>query len=192
MSIQKNKSHNLPPLQRRIILHLAKTRPQTINKIAINISRGYKSTWRAFNSLKDKRIVEKTDVKHYHGIDYPQFWLTERGVIEALIEEVSSDVLLENTKEIYPKNYILQCLLEIAQKLSLDMIMIGQSAIRSTGKIGVIDLAKMLFYGVQTDFTIETYSEILEILKKYPDIYELMKEQIERMSNILDKLKEII
>ena len=77
-------------------------------------------------------------------------------------------------------------------KLSLDVFKVGQSAIISKGKIGVIDLAKMLFYGVQTDFTIETYSEILEIFKKYPKIYELMKEKIERMSNVLDKLKEIV
>jgi hypothetical protein len=34
----------------------------------------------------------------------------------------------------------------------------------------------MLFYGVQTNFTIKTHSEILGILKKYPEIYELMKE----------------
>lgn len=192
MSIQKNKSHNLPPLQRRIILHLSETSPQTINEIARNISSEYKSTWRSFNRLKEKGFIEKTTVKKYHSREYPQFWLTEKGVIEALIEDVPSDVLFEKTKEIYPMNYILQCLLEIAPKLNLEMFKVGQSAIRTKGKVEVIDLPKMLFYGLQTDLTIETYSEILEILKKYPTIYELMKEQIERMSNVLDKLKEIV
>lgn len=192
MSTEESESHNLPPLQRRIVLYLAKTDPKTINKIATNISSGYKSTWRAFNSLRDKGLIEETTIiKKYHGREYKQFWLTERGVIEALIEEVSSNVLLEKTREIYPENYVLQCLLEIAPKLSLDIVRVGQSAIRSKGKIGIIDLARMLFYGVQTDFTIETYSEILEIFKKYPKIYELMKERIEKMSNVIDKLKEI-
>jgi len=69
------------------------------------------------------------------------------------------------------------------------MFKVGQSAIRDKGKVGVVDLARMLFYGVQTDFTIETYSEILEITKKYPKIYELMKERIEKMLDVLDQLK---
>jgi len=50
----------------------------------------------------------------------------------------------------------------------------------------------MLFYGVQTDFTIEIYSEILEIFKKYPNIYGLINEQIERISNVLAQLNETV
>ena len=72
------------------------------------------------------------------------------------------------------------------------MFKVGQFAIISKGKVEVIDIPKMLFYGLQTNLTIETYSEILEILKKYPTIYGLIKNGIEKMFNILGQLKEII
>ena len=192
MSKKKWERHNLPPLEKRILLHLIEEGPQTINEAATGVSSSYHPSWIALNSLKEKALVEETATKTWRGRDYPQFWLTERGVIQALIEGVSSYELLRKVREIHPENQILQCLLEIAPKLNLDIFRVGQSAIKNKGKVGVIDLAKMLFYGLQRDFTIETYSEILEILKKYPDIYDLMKERIEKMSNFLYKLKEIV
>ena len=73
----------------------------------------------SLHSLKEKGLIEETDVKRYRGREYSQFWLTERGVIEAVIEEVPSHMLFEKTKEIYPENYVLHCLLEIAQNLAL-------------------------------------------------------------------------
>ena len=48
------KNQYLPPLQKRILLCLAKSHPQTINETVKAIKGHYKSSWTAFNSLEKK------------------------------------------------------------------------------------------------------------------------------------------
>ena len=46
----------LPPLQKRIVIHLANTKPRTINETVKAMKGQYKSQWTAFNSLKEKYL----------------------------------------------------------------------------------------------------------------------------------------
>lgn len=64
MSKQKWESHILPPLQRDIILYLAKEGSQTKNKIASGVSRSYKPTWTAFKNLEVKKLIKKNRCKN--------------------------------------------------------------------------------------------------------------------------------
>jgi hypothetical protein len=47
------------PLQKKIVLHLAKSEPQTINETVTSIDGHYKSSWIAFNKLEEKQIIKR-------------------------------------------------------------------------------------------------------------------------------------
>jgi len=192
MSTHKKESRTLPPLQRRIVLYLAKANPQTINEIAANILSGSKSTWRAFNSLKAKGLIDEMDVKNYRGREYSYYWLTDEGVLTATIEGAPLDIILTKTQKIFPENRILQCFLEMAPIFNPDVIRIGYSAIKNKRKLQDIDLAKLLFVVMLTDIPLQLYTEVLKTLQKYPNEYELLKTKIEKISFGIDQLKKVV
>ena len=201
MSNRKTKGNKLPPLQRKVVLCLAHKGPQTINEIKTNIPRleflltrvcHYKPTWLAVKWLRQKRLVKKVGIKEYRGRKYPRYWLTSEGVMAALIEGANPETLLNKTRKIYPKNEILQYSLEIAPKLNPKVFKIGYSAIRSKGKLEPVDLATILFTQMQTETHIQTFKETIEILRRYPKEFRSFKEQVERMVENINRLKEMI
>jgi predicted transcriptional regulator len=59
MSEKQGKSNNLHPLQKLVVLHLAKNGPHTINKTANSIKHEYKATHVAFEALEEKGVIKK-------------------------------------------------------------------------------------------------------------------------------------
>lgn len=190
---RKGESHILPPLQRDIILHLAEEGSQTINEIASGVSRSYKPTWTAFKSLKEKKFVKEASIKNHRGREYPQFWLTDDGALIALAEGADFDRLLELTKQIYPKNQILTCYLEVISKMELlDAVRVGYSALRRKGKLDPFDLMNMLFTEREKKTTDRQLKEIVDVIKAYPKEYDLFKRRMDEILENFDKLKEMI
>lgn len=192
MSKHHKQGNTLPPLQRKIVLYLAKAGPQTINQTAKKIKHSYKPSWFAFNSLAEKGIVTKGKMMEYRGNEYPLYWLTEEGVITALIEEASPTSLLIWTKEVYPNNQMLQYGLEMAPHLNRDIFRIFLNAFKSKGKLEPVDLGTILFTQMETDTTPEKLVNALETMKKYPKEYKHFKEQISRIQENFSKLTKII
>jgi hypothetical protein len=192
MSKHKRQGNTLPPLQKKIVLHLAKTGPQTINQTVKKIKHSYKPSWTAFNSLEKKGIVRKGKTKEYRGNEYPLYWLTEEGVITALLEGASPIDLLTKTKEVYPNNQMLQYGLEMAPNLNLDIFRIFLTALKSKGTLSPVDLGTIFFTQMDTDTTFEKLVKALETMKKYPKEYKHFKEQISRIQENFSKLAKII
>jgi len=201
MSKQKTKGYKLPPLQKRVVLCLARTGPQTINEIKNNIAQlepaqthrcHYKATWLAVKSLGQKDLVHEAGLKEYRGRRYPRFWLTDESVVVAVIEGVDPNDLLQKTRETFPDDQVLLYFLEIAPKLSPEVFRIGYSAIKSKGKLEPIDLAAILFTQMQTETHIQTFKDAIEILKRYPKEHKSFKQQVEKMSKNLNRIKEMI
>jgi len=143
--IKRNvESHILPPLQRDILLYLAMEGSQTKNTIAVGVSRSYKPTWTALNSLEAKKLIKETDVKTWRGREYSQFWFTDDGTVIALADGADPDRLLELTKQIYPENQMLACYLEVLSKMSQDIIKIAYSALETKGKLEPTDVINIL------------------------------------------------
>lgn len=71
MSFRLAKGDVLPPLQKRIVLYLARSEPQTINETMKALNGSYKSFWVAFDSLDKKQMIKKIDTKFYRGQEYP-------------------------------------------------------------------------------------------------------------------------
>ena len=200
MTKQKPKGNKLPPLQSKVVLCLARKGNQTKNEINTNIpllklakKAHYKPTWVAIKSLTKKGLIQEVGTKHRRGQNYPKHWLTEEGIFVALIEGANPETLLNKTRKIFPKNEALLCYLDIAPKFNPKIFEIAYSAVKTKGKLEPIDVATMLFTQMQTEATIETLRELMEILrKKYPKLYNSTKENIEKISQTLNQLKETI
>ncbi len=188
MSIREGKGFGLPPLQKRIVLYLAKSGAQTINETKSGIKGHYKSSWIAFNALKAKGVIKETEKKNYNMREYPRYWLTQAGVIVALVEGANAQKLLERTAKTYPEDKVLQCILEISPLTGLEGLRIALSAIQDKGKLDNSDMTRILIAGAQRDVSIQRFTEFMKVLKKYPREYERTKEQISRVNAILAKL----
>jgi len=192
MSTPKRRKKNFPPLQRRIILHLAKNDPQTINETKKGLKGHYKSTWIAFNVLKQKGLIKKTNVKIYRNREYPRFWLTQGGIFVALVEGADADDLLQRTAKAYPNEKTLQCCLELSPLLGLEGFRIGLSAIQDKGKLDDSDMTKILYAYAQKDMSTQRLKGLIEILRKYPKEYEGTKKRINQANKLLTELESMI
>jgi len=200
MSTPKGKSNNLPPLQKRIILYLAKHEPQTINKINSGINPPhrnkslYKSTWTAFKALKRKGMTKKVTSITYRGNEYPCFWLTHLGAFTALVEGADAQDLLEKTVKTYPNDKILQCFLALTRFIDIECSRIALSAILNKGKLEQSDLTTLMVTQAQKDSSIEQVKQFLGILKKYlpPEEYKKLDKQIKQYADLLKKIGEMM
>ena len=189
MSKSKTKSDNLHSLQKLIILHLAENEPQTINQTVKAISKSYKPTWIAFNSLEKKKLLAKFDVKNYRGRKYPRYWLTDEGMIMAMMEGASSKKLLEQTRTLYPEAKIIHCFLEMMPFIDPEVTKMAYSNVKGKGKLGFIEVASLFLSQAAVPMEIETAKQLTTVLKNYPEQYSILKEAIKTM---IDQLSQLI
>ena len=179
MSKSNIKSDNLPSLQRLIVLNLADSKPQTINETVKAISKSYKATWIAFNSLEKKNLIEKIDVKNYRGREYPRFWLTAEGIVMALMEGASFDKLLEQAKVLHPDAKILHCFLEIMPYTNPEILKLAYSIVKGKKEVGVNEVATLTFSQSAKQMDFETGKKLKATLEKYPEEYNKFKAKIQ-------------
>jgi hypothetical protein len=192
MSKPKESKHmsNLPPLQKLIILHMAKTKPQTMNRIAKEISKEYKSTWTAFKSLERKKLIDAQGTKPNSKTEYKCYWLTGEGMIMALLENANSEKLLEQTKVLYPDNTVYHCFLEMMPFIHPEITRMAYSSVKGKGKLGFSELSKLcLAQAASILIDAETAKNLTAILKKYPEEYSKLKTAVKSM---IDQLSQLI
>jgi len=192
MSTQENKGNNLPPLQKRIILNLAKNGAQTINETVKGCKGHYKSSWIAFNALEKKGLIKKVDLKIYRNREYSRFWLTQGGIFVALVEGADATNLLQRTLNSYPNDKTLQCCLELSPLLGLEGFKIALSAIQDKGKLDDSDMMKICLAHAQKEVSEEQFRKLIEILKRYPKEYYTTKKHLSQVSKTLTKLESLI
>lgn len=192
MSKPQAKRSSFPPLQKRIILYLAKSGPQTINETKKGIKGHYKSSWIAFNVLGQKGLIKKTEVKDYHNRKYPRFWLTQGGIFVALVEGANAGNLLQRTINVYPDEKTLQCALELSPLLGIEGFKIGLAAIQDKGKLDYFDTMKIILAHAQKDVSPQQFKGLIEILKKYPKEYEGTKKRITQTNKLLTEMESMI
>lgn len=181
----KNKEKNFPPLQKRIILHLAQSRPQTVNETMKGISGHYKSTWIAFKALKKKGLIKHTTSKDYKNRQYACYWLTELGVFIALYERAKQEVLLQTTREIYPEDKDLQFLIEGVPILGQYALEVLYLAALNRGEINPTDLIAIFAAQLQNKFTPKQRAEFITVLRKYPQQHRKTYDELKRITDQL-------
>jgi len=192
MSTQKGKGNNLPPLQKRIILHLARNGAQTINETVKSLKGHYKSSWIAFDVLKQKRLIKKTDLKIYRNREYPRFWLTQEGIFVALVEGADSTNLLQKTLKSYPNDKTLQCCLELSPLLGLEGFKIALSTIQNKGNLDNSDTMRIFLAHAQKDVSVKQFRKLIEILKRYPKEYYETKKHLSQIIKTLTKFESLV
>jgi hypothetical protein len=186
-----NKKDILPPLQKRIVIQLAKTKPSTINETRKALKGQYKSHWLAFNTLEEKNVIKKIDTKPYRGQEYPLYWLTQSGVLIALFEGVSHEVLLEKIHQIYPDDKSLQTILEFSPIFGLEVFKIAFLNLEEKGEIGMKDWVTMVTLVAQNDFNGKPTEDIINILKKNPESYDNAKKYAKTAFENIKKLNAL-
>jgi hypothetical protein len=189
MSKPKTKSNNLPSLQKRIVLHLAETEPKTMNETAKAISKQYRPTWTAFKSLAKKNLIEKTSlIKKHRRQEYPRYWLTNKGIVMALMEGADPDNLLKQHKILCPDAEGTHFFLEVASLIHPEVMKIVYSSIRGRDKLGINEI--IILYLSQPSIAIDDKiaNEFIATLKKYPNQYTMFKNTAQKMINQLSKL----
>ena len=70
----------LPKHQHKIMLALAKYGAMNMSQTNRKIHGQNTSTTRAFHELKKKDLIKEVGIKEYHGRQFPEYWLTGRGL----------------------------------------------------------------------------------------------------------------
>jgi DNA-binding MarR family transcriptional regulator len=117
MSRTRARGNNLGPLQKDIILCLARNGPQDISETAKALHGHYKSTHVAFESLVQKGLIQPVREKEYRGQRYPQFWLTFEGLMLALVNHANQDILKQTQESLHGKNAEIDLVFEMARIL---------------------------------------------------------------------------
>jgi len=189
---QESKGNSFPPLQKRIILYLAQSGPQTINETTKGISGHYKSTWTAFNALKKKGLIKNVKSKNYRGRQYPCFWVTDLGIFLALHEGAKPEVLLRKTLEIYPEDKNLQFLIEIVPILGKSAFLLLYLAVLNKGVIKQRDFPSIFAAQMQENYTTKQVRQLIAVFKKYPERYRQLTDAINKMLKNLKDLSDLL
>lgn len=189
MSKSKLEGYNLPSLQKLVILHLAKSEPQTRNATANALSKEYKPTRAAFASLEKKKLIRTTEIKHYLNRDFPRYWLTDEGMITAMLEGINPTILLEETKKLFPERNMVHCFLEVAPLMNPLILRIAYSIGKGKGELEFKDIATILISQAGISMEIETLEKLVAVFKKYPEEHEKLKKLIQMT---IDQLKQFV
>jgi hypothetical protein len=168
--------YNLPPLQKRIILSLAKRGPQTKNEARTNVKSEYKNIGFSFKSLQKKGLIHVVDKKFYRRQEFQRFWLTGIGVAFALLHEADANAISKHVKSSYPEAQEIRLTLSLTNVLGKKSLALALRTLTSypleeaIGKLSVIGLLEPRKYTSKNAETLIT--EVNRILRDYPNYHK--------------------
>jgi hypothetical protein len=187
-----SESQFLPPLQKSILLCLARSRPMNKNRTAHAVKKEYKSSWKALDYLENKGLITEINTGEYRGREYTRFWLTPAGVFIALIKGVNPQSLLTKTLEIYPENKTLHCIVEVSSVLGTDMYRIAYPTVLNKRKLENDDIALMMATQLRKNLSLEQIKDLISIMKKYPEQFGNFNKQRDQILENLKKVESIL
>lgn len=198
MSNRKTKCNSLPKLQHRIIMCLAENTPMNIRETNGKLKGEYTSTNRAFKELVKKGCIKKVDVKEYRGNRYSMFWLTDKGLIYAIIHGANPNVLLRLVETVYPNEPEKAILVKLSNLLEPNILHCISKLLNGYGLTSETVSASLNASLIYTTYLTHKnpqalIKKILATLKEYPEFYNSFKQTfrgIKKGMLDLDKLVE--
>jgi len=184
-SIKRN--HILNPIEKLALRNLVENNAQTINETANAIGKQYKSTFRAFTSLKKRGLIKKTTLKEHRGRKYPRYWVTELGIFKARIDGADPMLLLQKAQDNYPENKDLLTILKTAEIIGTKAFNIAYSALLSKGKLEPSDIALIMTIPMQ-ESNPDKIIQLFTMLEEYPEYYRRVKENLEQFGINLQQI----
>ena len=192
MAKPKTQSDDLQSVEKLIVLNLARNKPQTKRETAKAISKHYKSTWDAYKRLEEKKLIQPASTKPYNTIDYPRYWLTDEGIMRALIEGAKPERMLKQVKILYPDAKPTHVFLTIAQFVHSEVLKMVYSSVKGKNKIGLREILIVFLSQPSIAMDDDAAKKIATALKEYPEEYALIREKLEEMKNQLERVKSTI
>ncbi len=185
----KKQGYSLGPLQQQILLHLATKGAKNTNETAKEISAHYRSAHAAFHSLEEKEMITRVGKVSCRGQDYDVFWLTERGLLEALLNGADSNLVLKAIKRTFPKHEDAFLFARVASRLPKKVLRIVLSLYPSlSSQVGIQEVLKLVF---MTDLSLDDLKILYDILKE-SSFKEITDETIRKAGDKLQELEKII
>ncbi len=178
----------LPPLQKQILLFLAENHPQSKYSVSKGMKGYYKSVYDAIDDLVEKKILVEIKEEEYRNQKHLAYWLTPAGVFIAHVQGANAKTVLNRTIAVYPDNSMLQCIVELTTILGTDVHQIGYQAILKKGKLEKSDISLMLGTMLLRELSLEQVTQLIALMKKYPEQYGDLKQQTDET---LEKMKRL-
>jgi hypothetical protein len=178
--------------EKLIIISMAEGKPQDKREMSKAIHKQYKSTWDALKRLEEKKLIKQAGTKPYNNIEYPRYWLTDEGIIRALMEGANPNKLLKQAEKTYPENKSIHCFLEIAPSFDPQVIRITYSSVKGKGKLGFREIIMLFLSQPSIAMDNETAKKLATTLKKYPAEYSILKNAVQKMINELNQLMKFL
>lgn len=189
MARPEKQGHDLGPLQKQILLHLATKGPKNINETAKEMSAHYKSVHTAFYSLEKKGMIMRVGKVSYRGRGYDAFWLTENGILKALLNGADSNLVLKAIRRTFPKYDDTFLFAKVASHLPKKVLRVISSMYPSVSvQVGIQEVLKLVF---MADLSTDDLRRLYDILKESP-FKETADETIKKASDKFAELKKII
>ena len=188
MSRASTKSNNLHSLQKLILLYLAENEPTTINGANEKLGKSYKPTHTAFKSLEKKKLIKKIRIWKYREQPFSQYWLTDGGIILAILEGANQEKLSYQAKQLRPNDKPLEIFLEIARYIDPQIIEMTHSSVIEKKSLDIMDILNILFLQAPSEMSLENLQKLTTALKKYPEEYNQLKVAKEIIINQLNQI----
>jgi len=182
----------LPDLQKQIVKTLAEHGALTIMQTREKISKHYAATHRAFQSLKRKQIIKEVSTKNWKGRKYPQYWLTVKGMLAALILRASPTKMLMYASKIYPNNKEVEFLLKSARYVNPDIFRIPYAAMQKNERMELEqpDLLQVAAIQMAIEPDEQNLKALAKLLQEYhPQHYANFLKKLEKAIKLLTRIK---
>jgi len=187
--MSKPEGYTLHKLQRMILLHLAENEPQTANETSLKLSKSYKPTSTAFKTLEKMNLITETKIKEYRSRRYSEFWLTDEGIVLAILEGVNHEKMSKQAQKLHPDDKELHLFLDIAPYIDRQIIEMTYSSVKESGDIDFMVVLNVLFLQAPTEMDMDNAQKLSTALKKYPEEYKILKQA---KKFIIKQLNQII
>lgn len=185
------KSKFLSKPEERIILYLIQNEPKTRYETDKAIPKAhYPSSHAAFKSLEAKGYIKKVSVKTHWGREYPRYWLTELGILEARFDGADQKLVWKKAQENYPENKLFLCILRTAQIIGIEPYNIAYSALLTKGKLEPTDEGAIFVSQLVREQSPEKFIQLCTILEE--EFYEVYRQVEENLAHVGINLREIL
>lgn len=181
--------NSLPPLQQEILVFLAEKGASTKHEISKALKKAYKNVVFAFNSLKEKQLIEIIGTKKYREQEFELFWLALKGVVEAYSLGASISKL-----KTYTINYIFPKIKE-EQLIHINAFFDFLNALPKTKAKKLLDMVQFDSNGTpkitSVDFNFvspEEARKLFKILMKYEPYRTALKRTLQNLNDLMKEL----
>lgn len=189
MSERNLKYDDLPKLQKKIVLYLAKNGALTMSETNRKLRGENTSTTRAFHQLESKEMIRKTDVMEYRGREFSQYWLSMRGVAFALMNKANPETLKKRSLTYFKADEDkkgIEVYFEL-HSLSSRIANILDRFVLCHGKLEPTELFNQLLPEMVSLDKTELY-KLFYKAKEFPDYW---KNTVESLTKFIDAIKSL-